>query len=54
MPTGASKHYLNGGGSMIELSTGIAVNNSKPQGTSVGPQVKNGNHTTNMNSASVF
>ena len=45
MPTGASKHYLNGGGSMIELSTGtqkpLASGSSK-------------NHTTNLNSASVF
>ena len=54
MPTGASKHYLNGGGSMIELSTGKVVSNPKPQGASVGPQVKSGNLTTNLNSASVF
>ena len=51
MPKGASKHYLNGGGSMIELSTGTVINsNLKPQPSNV----KSGNHTTNLNSASVF
>lgn len=39
---------------MIELSTGKVVSNPKPQGASVGPQVKSGNLTTNLNSASVF
>ena len=44
IPPGASKHYLNGGGSMIELSTGTG----KPvTGSSKNP-------TTNLNSASVF
>ena len=51
MPKGASKHYLNGGGSMIELSTGTIVNsNMKPQPVNT----KGGNHSTNLTSASVF
>ena len=52
MPKGASKHYLNGGGSMIELSTGTIVNsNMKPQPVNTKGA---GNHSTNLNSASVF
>ena len=48
IPAGASKHYLNGGGSMIELSTGTTGPNVPH------PSSTNKNHTTNLNSASVF